>query len=39
MQIHTGGILKATPHCVKTGEMGSPEISRNQFVLFMEPNF
>ena len=39
MQIHTGGILKATPHQVRSGSMGAPGVSRNQYVLFMEPNF
>jgi len=39
-QIHSGGILQATPHCVK-GAQGkeSTGISRETFAVFMEPQW
>ncbi len=39
-QIHSGGILQATPHCVK-GATGPAAIgvSRDTFAVFMEPMF
>lgn len=36
-QIHTGGILQATPHAVRGANQ--PHISRTTFAVFMEPNF
>lgn len=36
-QIHSGGLLQATPHCVHAG--GIPDISRETFAVFMEPEF
>jgi isopenicillin N synthase-like dioxygenase len=35
-QIHTGGILQATPHAVR-GCRGDTKISRESFAVFMEP--
>jgi hypothetical protein len=40
-QIHTGGVLQATPHAVrgaKQGGEGGGIISREMFALFMEPD-
>jgi isopenicillin N synthase-like dioxygenase len=39
LQIATGGKLMATPHCVRvvSGE-GSEGVSRETFVVFMQPN-
>lgn len=36
-QIHSGGILQATPHCVMGGGKGGA--SRESFAVFMEPNW
>ena len=36
-QIHTGGLLVATPHCVTPTD--APSISRESYALFMEPNW
>ena len=36
-QIVSGGVLQATPHCVKSAGL-SGGVSRNTFALFMEPN-
>ena len=41
-QIHTGGILQATPHCVKgittkSTTYNNVDISRESFAVFMEP--
>jgi isopenicillin N synthase-like dioxygenase len=38
-EIHTGGFLEATPHCVvRSDEIAGKKISRNTFALFMQPN-
>lgn len=38
-QIHTGGFLEATPHCVvRNEELAGKKVARNTFALFMEPN-
>lgn len=38
-QIHTGGYLEATPHCViRSEELAGKNIGRNTFALFMEPD-
>lgn len=38
-QIHTGGYLEATPHCViRNEEIAGKKIARDTFALFMEPN-
>ena len=37
-QIHSGGLLKATPHCVISNPK-TTGISRNTFACFLEPNF
>ncbi len=39
MQVHSGGLLQATPHCVR-GPMSSAAaagVSRNTFAVFMQP--
>lgn len=36
-QIHTGGILQATPHCVRAAEV--PGVSRGTIAVFMEPEW
>ena len=39
MQISTGGVLEATPHCVvRSDELAGKNIARNTFALFMEPD-
>lgn len=39
-QIHTGGILQATPHAVKGCESEkAKDISRESFAVFMEPEY
>ena len=39
MQIHSGGLLKATPHFVKTAmSHGSRGVSRSTFAVFMQPD-
>lgn len=38
-QIHTGGFLEATPHCViRSEEISGKNVSRSTFALFMEPD-
>ena len=38
-QIHTGGVLEATPHCVVRGdEIAGKGVSICTFALFMQPN-
>lgn len=38
-QIHSGGHLEATPHCVvRSEELAGKKISRNTFALFLEPD-
>lgn len=37
-QIHTGGLLQATPHAVR-GCKGSSNVSRETFAIFMEPEY
>ena len=38
-QIHTGGYLEATPHCVvRSDEIAGKNVSRCTFALFMEPD-
>jgi hypothetical protein len=34
-QIHSCGVLHATPHCVRAGR--TPNVSRETFAVFMEP--
>jgi len=36
-QIHSAGVLQATPHCVMAGGPASANISRETFAVFMEP--
>jgi len=36
-QIHSGGALQATPHCVHAGSI--PHVTRETFAVFMEPEF
>jgi len=36
-QVHTGGILQATPHAVRGSNV--PGVSRETFAVFMEPNW
>lgn len=39
-QIHTGGYLQATPHCVvRSEEIAGKKVGRDTFALFMEPNY
>mmetsp|Transcript_7459 Transcript_7459/g.10587 ORF Transcript_7459/g.10587 Transcript_7459/m.10587 type:complete len:400 (+) Transcript_7459:91-1290(+) len=39
-QIHTGGVLQATPHAVRgVRSSTSPRITRESFAVFMEPDF
>jgi isopenicillin N synthase-like dioxygenase len=38
-QIHTGGILKATPHAVRGCSNSNNNISRETFAVFMEPEY
>ena len=39
-QIHTGGVLQATPHAVRGAEgAGAVGISRDTFAVFMEPEY
>jgi isopenicillin N synthase-like dioxygenase len=38
LQIHSGGLLHATPHAVKFMDDVKENIARNTFALFMEPN-
>ncbi len=35
-QVHSGGVLQATPHCVRAAE-GAPGVSRGTLAVFMEP--
>ena len=38
-QIHTGGYLEPTPHCViRSEEIAGKKIGRNIFAVFMEPD-
>ena len=38
-QIHTGGYLEATPHCViRSEEIAGKKVGRNTFALFLEPD-
>ena len=38
-QIHTGGYLEATPHCVvRSDEIAGKKVARNTFALFMGPD-
>eukprot|EP00271_Cylindrocystis_brebissonii_P023310 TRINITY_DN961_c0_g1_i1.p1 TRINITY_DN961_c0_g1~~TRINITY_DN961_c0_g1_i1.p1 ORF type:complete len:364 (-),score=61.88 TRINITY_DN961_c0_g1_i1:1719-2810(-) len=38
LQMHSGGLLQATPHCVKAAECPEARgIARNTFALFMQP--
>ena len=36
-QIHSGGILQATPHAVRGSSM--PNVTRESFAVFMEPEY
>lgn len=38
MAIQSGGLLRATPHCVRAAAGGPPGISRNTFAVFMQPD-
>eukprot|EP00128_Syssomonas_multiformis_P017561 Colp12_sorted_trinity150504_noHs@30867 len=39
-QIHSGGVLQATPHCVRAaGGLKSAGVSRGTFAVFMEPEW
>jgi len=39
-QIHSGGLLRATPHCVRAaGGAAAAGVARNTFALFMQPNW
>eukprot|EP00164_Ancoracysta_twista_P004273 GFYU01005757.1.p1 GENE.GFYU01005757.1~~GFYU01005757.1.p1 ORF type:complete len:374 (+),score=149.88 GFYU01005757.1:63-1184(+) len=39
-QVHSGGILQATPHCVRAAKgPGSDGVSRESFAVFMEPEW
>jgi len=38
-QIHSGGLLRATPHCVRGPQGSSEGISRETFAVFMEPRW
>jgi isopenicillin N synthase-like dioxygenase len=37
MAIQSGGLLRATPHCVRAAAAGEPGVSRNTFAVFMQP--
>lgn len=37
MQVHSGGVLQATPHCVRAAEV--PGVSRGTLAVFMEPEW
>jgi hypothetical protein len=38
-QIHSGGYLEATPHCVvRSEEIAGKKVGRNTFALFLEPD-
>jgi isopenicillin N synthase-like dioxygenase len=36
-QIHTGGLLVATPHCVRAAR--APGVSRSTFAVFLQPSY
>ena len=38
-QVHSGGVLRGTPHCVVAPRPGrsAPGVSRNTFAVFMQP--
>ena len=36
-QIHSGGLLRATPHHVRTPSVPAAGVSRNTFAVFMQP--
>lgn len=39
-QIHSGGALVATPHCVRAAQgPAAVGVARNQFAVFIQPNF
>jgi len=38
-QIHTGGLLRATPHYVRTPTLGAEDLSRSTFAVFMQPQW
>ncbi len=39
-QIHSGGLLRATPHCVRAAAgAAAAGVARNTFAVFMQPNF
>ena len=38
-QVHSGGLLVATPHCVRAPSSGPAGIARNTFAVFMQPHF
>jgi len=40
MQVHSGGLLRATPHCVRAAAAGAAAaagVSREAFALFLQP--
>ena len=37
MQIHSGGLLRATPHHVRSPAVPGAGVSRNTFAVFMQP--
>jgi isopenicillin N synthase-like dioxygenase len=39
MQVHSGGLLRATPHCVRAAAAagGAAGVSREAFALFLQP--
>lgn len=37
-QVHSGGALQATPHCVRAAR-GAPGVSRGTLAVFMEPEW
>ena len=39
-QIHSGGLLRATPHCVRAaGGAAAAGVARNAFAVFMQPHW
>ena len=38
-QVHSGGLLVATPHCVRAPTVGAAGVARNAFAVFMQPHF
>jgi len=39
MQVHSGGVLRATPHCVRAASgPAAAGVARNAFAVFMQPD-